>query len=63
VARGTFTEVEGVLQPAPAPRFGRTAAEIQGPPPRIGEHTNEILTEIGVAPDAAARLRETGVVA
>jgi alpha-methylacyl-CoA racemase len=63
VARGTFTEVEGVLQPAPAPRFGRTAAGIQGPPPRIGEHTNEILTEIGVAPDAAARLRETGVVA
>jgi alpha-methylacyl-CoA racemase len=32
VARGTFVEIEGVIQPAPAPRFSRTAPEIKGPP-------------------------------
>jgi alpha-methylacyl-CoA racemase len=32
VARGSFVEIDGVTQPAPAPRFSRTAPEIQGPP-------------------------------
>jgi alpha-methylacyl-CoA racemase len=32
VARKTFVEVGGVVQPAPAPRFSRTAPEVQGPP-------------------------------
>jgi alpha-methylacyl-CoA racemase len=32
VARKTFIEVEGVMQPAPAPRFSRTVPEVQGPP-------------------------------
>src|SRR6201999_482880 len=31
-ARGTFVEIDGVVQPAPAPRFSRTVAEVQGPP-------------------------------
>jgi crotonobetainyl-CoA:carnitine CoA-transferase CaiB-like acyl-CoA transferase len=31
-ARGTFIEVDGVMQPAPAPRFSRTAAERPRPP-------------------------------
>ncbi len=34
VARKTFVEVDGVTQPAPAPRFSRTAPEVQGPPAR-----------------------------
>ena len=29
IARGTFVERDGVIQPAPAPRFSRTAAEIR----------------------------------
>ncbi len=32
VARKTFIEIEGVVQPAPAPRFGRTPGAVQGPP-------------------------------
>ncbi len=32
VARQTFVEVAGVVQPAPAPRFSRTVPEVQGPP-------------------------------
>ena len=31
-ARKTFIEIDGVVQPAPAPRFSRTVAEVQGPP-------------------------------
>ena len=36
-----------IRQPRPAARFDRTPARIAGPAPRIGEHTNAILTEIG----------------
>jgi len=48
-ARGTFVEVGGVVQPAPAPRFGRTLAGHPVAPPRVGEHTRQVLTEAGVA--------------
>ena len=47
-ARGTFTEVAGVRQPAPAPRFSRTPAAVQGPPARPGAHTREALLDWGV---------------
>jgi alpha-methylacyl-CoA racemase len=47
-ARGTFTEANGVTQPAPAPRFSRTPGAIQGPPAQPGAHTAEILQDWGV---------------
>lgn len=47
VERGTFVEYDGRVQPSPAPRFSRTAAAIDAPPPRPGEHTREILDECG----------------
>ena len=47
-ARGTFTEVDGISQPAPAPRFSRTPSAIQGPPARPGAHTREALTDWGI---------------
>lgn len=47
-ARGTFTNAEGVVQPAPAPRFSRTPSAIQRPPPMPGEHTQEVLRDWGV---------------
>src|SRR5262245_6110217 len=37
VARETFIKIEGVTQPAPAPRFSRTKPEVQGPPPGAGQ--------------------------
>jgi alpha-methylacyl-CoA racemase len=46
-ARGTFVEVDGVVQPAPAPRFSRTPATIAGPAARPGEHSREILADWG----------------
>ena len=47
VARQTFIEVGGVLQQAPAPRFGRTPADQPDAPPMPGHHTREILSEAG----------------
>ena len=44
-ARATFIERDGIVQPAPAPRFSRTIQEIQGPPPQPGQHTEEILRD------------------
>jgi alpha-methylacyl-CoA racemase len=55
--RGTFTEVAGVAQPAPAPRFSRTVPEIAGRPPRPGEHTDEALSDWGFSADEIAELR------
>lgn len=46
-ARQAFVEVGGVPQPAPAPRFSRSAAEMPQPAPEAGAHTREVLAEAG----------------
>ena len=62
-ARSTFVEVAGVVQPAPAPRFGRTRAVVARPPGATGEGGDEALVEWGVDAAEVARLREAGVLA
>jgi alpha-methylacyl-CoA racemase len=62
MARGTFLEREGVVQPAPAPRFSRTPGLLDRPPPRPGAHTDEVLSERGFRPDELAELRAEGVI-
>ena len=62
VARKTFVERDGVVQPAPAPRFSRTTADIAGPPPAPGEHTTDALADWGFTPDEVAKLQEAGAV-
>ncbi|MEW2573880.1 CaiB/BaiF CoA-transferase family protein [Streptomyces sp. NPDC047070] len=65
-ARGSFVEIAGLTQPAPAPRFSRTPATVDIPPPAPGEHTREALTAWGVpertvaAWEAAGAVRVTG---
>jgi alpha-methylacyl-CoA racemase len=61
--RKTFVEYEGVVQPAPAPRFSRTSPEIQRPPSFAGQHTDEALAEWGFDADRIAALRESGAIA
>ncbi|NIJ11059.1 alpha-methylacyl-CoA racemase [Saccharomonospora amisosensis] len=41
-ARGTIVELDGVTQPAPAPRFSRTTPATPTPPPHPGEHSDDI---------------------
>ncbi len=48
-ARGVFVEHHGTVQPAPAPRFSRTRAELGRPPAaRAGQHTREALSAWGI---------------
>jgi alpha-methylacyl-CoA racemase len=63
VARATFVEIDGVPQPAPAPRFSRTPGSIQGPPVWPGRHTDEALADWGVAKERIAELRAAGAIA
>ena len=58
VARGTFLNVDGVVQPAPAPRFSRSEPRV-GACPVPGEHTRDIIAEFGLDP---AALQESGAV-
>jgi alpha-methylacyl-CoA racemase len=62
-ARGTFTEVAGVIQPRPAPLYSRTLAESPRPPCVPGEHSEEVLKELGFSDEEISRLREEKVVA
>jgi alpha-methylacyl-CoA racemase len=60
--RGTFLEQDGVIQPAPAPRFSRTPSAVQGPPARPGEHTQEALHDWGFSASDLERLRACGAI-
>lgn len=61
--RGTFVDVAGVPEPAPAPRFSRTPGTIRRPAPAYGEDTVAILTELGYGAQQIAELRASGAVA
>lgn len=63
VWRNTFTEVNGVRQPAPAPRFSRTSPAPPREPPAKTSDTDAVLSGLGIGLDDIARLRERGVVA
>jgi alpha-methylacyl-CoA racemase len=62
-ARATVIEHEGVLQPAPAPRFSRTKPEVRRAPAKPGEHTDEVLAERGFSAGEIAKLRDAGAIA
>jgi alpha-methylacyl-CoA racemase len=61
-ARGTFVQVAGVPQPAPAPRFSRTAAATPGAAMHPGADTTTVLSDWGFASTEVARLRDLGAV-
>ena len=62
VERGTFVTRDGVQQPAPAPRFSRTVAEMGGPPRQLGADTRTVLAAAGFAEAEIAGLEKQGVV-
>ena len=63
VSRGTFTSVDGVVQPAPAPRFSRTPAAAGPPPAAPGEHTTRVLLDWGFGGAEVDALLGAGAVA
>ncbi len=67
-ANGTVVESEHptagrMRQTRPAPRFEKTPAQIASPAPVLGQHTDEVLGELGLGADETAALRADGVVA
>jgi len=63
VARGTFVDVDGAPQPAPAPRFSRTPSEVQGPPVAAGANTDTALTAWGFTASEVTELKAAGAIA
>jgi alpha-methylacyl-CoA racemase len=57
--RSAYVEVDGVVQPAPAPRFSRTPGSIRMGPPLPGENTVEALLDWGLSEEDVAELRST----
>jgi len=60
--RKAFVSREGVVQPAPAPRFSRTQPEMGRPPQEPGVDTDIVLAEFGFAAGEIADLRKRGIV-
>jgi alpha-methylacyl-CoA racemase len=61
-ARDAFVEVGGLTQPAPAPRFSRSAAGLPAAPPAPGADTDAVLAGLGLRQDEVAELRAAGIV-
>lgn len=62
VARESFVEVDGVVQPAPAPRFSRTVPGHPVAPALPGDHTRDLLGELGITTETVNELLHTGAV-
>jgi crotonobetainyl-CoA:carnitine CoA-transferase CaiB-like acyl-CoA transferase len=55
---------EGMVRTmAPAGNYSQTPLSVRRPAPRLGEHTNEVLSEAGLGENEIARLSDAGVIA
>ena len=61
-ARASFVQADGVVQPAPAPRFDRTPTALPPRAPRVGEHTRSLLRQAGYSAADTDALCECGAV-
>ncbi|HYA76317.1 MAG TPA: CaiB/BaiF CoA-transferase family protein [Burkholderiaceae bacterium] len=61
-ARATFLAADGGVEPAPAPRFSRSACHVQRPAPTPGEHSVEILRDWGVGTETIETLQQSGAI-
>jgi alpha-methylacyl-CoA racemase len=60
LARQSFVELDGIVQPAPAPRFSRTPAGRPTPPEGPGERGMASLAQWGLPPTEIAALKRSG---
>ncbi|MEZ4328719.1 MAG: CaiB/BaiF CoA-transferase family protein [Polyangiales bacterium] len=63
VARESFVEVEGTLQPRPTPRFSRTASSVPEPARMPGTHTLAVLRSCGFDEARIEALLASGTIA
>lgn len=61
--RRTYIEIDGVPQPAPAPRLSRSRPPLPTPPCGVGDDTDAVLRELGHSDDSIAELHKIGAVA
>ena len=57
-----IADADDKLEPAPAPRLSRTPGSVRRPIPKVGQHTDEVLSEYGFASADIAALRQAGAV-
>lgn len=62
VARDTYIEVDGITQPAPAPRFSRTPSTVEHGGHDVGEDTDAVLTAMGFGEQEIAGLKTSGAI-
>lgn len=61
-SRNTYINFEGVMQPAPAPRFSRTQGDIQSVAAMAGEHTEQVLVDWGYSDTEIEELKEANAI-
>lgn len=61
-ARSTFVDVDGMMQPAPSPRFSRTAPAIAHSAHAPGQDSERVLANCGFSPTEIADLKSRGVI-
>ena len=62
LARSTFETHDGLVQPAPAPRFSRTQAEIRNPARLPGEDSVDVLRDFGFSEEDIQGLQDSSVI-
>lgn len=60
--RGSFVDIDGITQPAPMPRFSRTAPSVSRPPASPGENSREALLDWGIGRSRVDGLIASGAV-
>jgi alpha-methylacyl-CoA racemase len=60
-ARGTFVEVDGIVQPAPAPRFSRSTPGLPESPAAITPHNTDLALAAWASPEQISEWRSAGI--
>lgn len=58
ISRETFITIDGVIQPAPAPRFSRTSPNVPNAPSRVGADSEAILRDWGIPDMVISQLKQ-----
>ncbi|MEE4277361.1 MAG: CaiB/BaiF CoA-transferase family protein [Halieaceae bacterium] len=61
-ARNSYIDIDGVTQPAPAPRYSRTMAEVAHGPRANGADTRRVLAAMGFGEGEIEQLRASGAI-